>query len=111
VDEEQEGPSHYDPVTCTGLQPGSDVFVFGPKLQISAVDGSVIPPDQQRFIWIEHILQKLQRPVNPLSSIQINPNQHHLNVLIKGIHTIAGDNVVSGLYLLGKSIILCPTTR
>lgn len=100
VDEEQDEPLQYNPVTCTGLQPGSDVYVFGLKLQIGA-DGSVIPTNQQKYIWIDAILHKLQRPVNPLSPIPSNSPKHLKNV-VGGLQRIAGDNVMSGVYLLGK---------
>ena len=68
--------------------------------QISA-DGSVVPTSQHQYIWIDTILQKLQRPVNLLSPI---PSYFlkHLNIVVGGLHTLAGDNVVSGVYLLGK---------
>ena len=100
VDEEQDEPSQYNPVTCTGLQPGSDVYVFGPNFQISA-NGSVVPTSQHQFIWIDSILQKLERPVNPLPPIPSYSLQHLYNV-VSGVHTIAGDNVISGVYILGR---------
>ena len=100
MDEEQNEPSQYDPVTCTGLQPGSDVYVFGPKFQIAA-DGSLVPMGQQQYMWIDTILRKLQRPVNPLSPIPSH-SLKHLNIVVRGLHTFAGDNVMSGVYLLGK---------
>lgn len=98
MDEDEDEPSHYDPVSCTGLQPGSNVFVFGPNFQLFA-DGSV----KRQFVWVESIIQKLQRPVNPLPPLPNYPLQH-LSVLVQGVHTIAGDNVISGVYLLGEVI-------
>ena len=36
ADEDDTEPSQYHPVFCTGLQPDSKVFVFGPEAQFSA---------------------------------------------------------------------------
>ena len=95
VDEEQDEPLQYNPVTCTDLQPGSDIYVFGPELQIGA-DGSGIPPKQQKYIWIDAILHKLQRPVNLLSPIPSNSPKHLKNV-VGGLQRISGDNMMSGM--------------
>ena len=91
--------SQYDAVTCTGRQPCSDVFVFGPNFQLTE-SGSTIPPNDQRFLWIDEILQKLQRPLNPLPPIpEILPNR--LSAIVTGMRDISGENVLSGVYLLG----------
>ena len=86
-------------MTCTGLQPGSNVYVFGPEFQLSD-DGCVIPVEDQRYIWIETVLQKLQQPVNPLPPLP-NYSLNHLNTLVNAMQEIAGENVQSGVYLLG----------
>ena len=66
-----------------------------------AADGSLVPMGQQQYMWIDTILRKLQQPVNPLSSIPSH-SLKHLNIVVGGLHTFAGDNVMSGVYLLGK---------
>ena len=93
---EQE-PAQYDPVTCTGLQPNSEVFVSGPNFQIHE-DGSLVLPGRQNFIWIDSILHNLQQPVNPLPPIP-DYSLEHLSTLIRGMHSLAGDNILSGMYL------------
>lgn len=106
-DSDEENDSNacqYDAVTCTGRQPCSDVFVFGRYLQLTD-SGSVIPPDDQRFLWIDEILQKLQCPLNPLPPIRDFP-PNHLSTILTGMLNIAGQNVLSGVYLLG-TLILC----
>lgn len=95
--------TQYDAVTCTGVQPGSNVFVFGPNFQLYA-DGSIIPLNRQQFVWVESILQKLQIMVNPIERPM--SCHRHLRVLVKGVHSIAGDNIYSGVYLLGTSKML-----
>lgn len=98
-DTDNEGSgSQCDAVTCTGLQPGSNVFVFGPEVQLTD-DGEAIPVTEQVFIWIDEILVKLQRPVNPLPRLKnvINP----LDRIISGMHHLSGDNMISGMFLLG----------
>ncbi len=100
ADEDDTEPSRYHPVSCTGLQPDSKVFVFGPEFQIEE-DGAVISQEKQQYIWIDAILQKLQRTVNSLPPIP-NPTLQHLHTIVRGMHSISGDNVFSGLFLLGK---------
>ena len=63
--------------------------MFGPNLQLT---------DDQRFIWIDEILQKLQRPLNPLPPLS-DYSFNHLNTVVTGMRTPAGDNVLSGVYL------------
>ena len=98
-DEDDNNACQYDAVTCTGRQPCSDVFVFGPNFQLTD-SGLIISPDDQRFLWIDEILQKLQRPLNPLPPIPDYP-LNHLSTVLTGIRDIAGENVLSGVYLLG----------
>ncbi len=48
ADEDDTEPSRYHPVSCTGLQPDSKVFVFGPEFQIEE-DGAVISQEKQQY--------------------------------------------------------------
>lgn len=99
-EEEGMGCTHYEAVTCTGLQPNSDVFIFGPEFQVW-YDGTLIPTNQQTFVWIDSILRKLPRPVNPLPPVPTY-GLNHLGTLLRGMRDIAGDNVLSGVYLFGR---------
>ena len=102
VDGSEEGIPQYDAVTCTGLQPESNTFVFGPNFQLFD-DGSCIPVSRQRFVWVDTILQKLQRVYNPIE--RPVGGGYNIHKVVKGVHHIAGDNVYSGVYLLGESAI------
>lgn len=102
---EDESFNQYDAVTCTGLQPGTDVYVFGPDFQVSS-DGSVIPTNQQGFVWVEEILHKLQRPVNPLSPPAATDLNFDFRYIVNGMLKVAGDTIFSGMYLLGKFVLL-----
>ena len=53
------------------------------------------------------ILQKLQRPVNPLAPLPID-NGSHIATLVAGMCDVAGDNVLSGIYLLGMFNVCIP---
>ena len=55
------------------------------------------------YIWIDEILQKLQRPLNPLSPL-LHYSSDHLTTIVTGMRNLAGDNVLSGVYLLGALI-------
>ena len=96
--------AQYDPVTCTGRQPSSNTFVFGPKFQLND-NGTIITEEDQSFIWIDEILHKLQRPVNPLPPLPID-SVSHISTLVSGMCSIAGDNVLSGVYLLGMFCVV-----
>ena len=88
-DESDDSATQYDAVTCSGRQPNSNVFVFGPNFQVRD-NGDLIPAEDQRFIWIDEILHKLQRPLNPLSDHSFI----HLTKIVTGMHTLSGDNVL-----------------
>ena len=61
---------------------------------------------QQHYIWIPHIIEKLHRVVNPLSEIPSSLHYNALQDVIWGIQQLSGDNVYSGVFLLGKVHIL-----
>ena len=90
---------HYKAVVCTGRQPDSEVFVFGPSLQF-IIDGNEIPVDRQEYVWVPEILDKLvPGGVHPMFDLPhiVNP----LNFVVGGLHQIAGENAISGVFLLG----------
>ena len=86
-------------MTCTGLQPQSSVFVFGPGVQFDTA-GSPIPEKEQEYVWVDEILKKLGQVVNPLASIP--QASHALKKIVKGVHKICRENVMSGIHLLGE---------
>lgn len=94
----------YTAVICTGRQPNADVFVFGPSLQLD-LNGEIIPEEDQQFVWIQEILDKLNRVVNPLPSIPQPGWANPLHSLIEGMQMVAGDNTISGVFLLGKVLM------
>lgn len=55
--------------------------------------------EEQRFVWIYEILQKLKRPINPLPPLR--NTMDYLQTLVRGMLDISGENVLSGVYLLG----------
>lgn len=91
----------YKAVSGTGCQPDSNVFVFGPNLQLSG-EGEPIPLDEQEYIWIPQILDKLHRTVNPIPPLISIPSP--LKHILEGLHRIAGDNLPSGVYVLSRFI-------
>jgi len=89
----------YRAVTCTGRQLNSDVFVFSPTVHLDKW-GNEIPVSEQQYLWIPQILDKLNQVTNPLSYI---PSAHDnaLQDVVRGIKHLSGDNVYSGILLLG----------
>ena len=93
--------TQYKAVTCTGRQPGSDIIIIGPELQFSS-DGTLIPVEQQEYVWIPEILRKLHldKISAPLSTF---PNVHHpLRRVLKGMSGACGDNFISALFMLSE---------
>jgi len=86
-------------ITCTGRQLNSDVFVFSPTVHLDKW-GNEIPVSEQQYLWIPQILDKLNQVTNPLPYI---PSTHDnaLQDVVRGIKHLSGDNVYSGVLLLG----------
>ena len=95
------GVTQYKAVTCTGRQPGSDIYVIGPELQFFS-DGTLIPTDTQEYVWIPEILRKLH--VDKISApLNTLPDVHHpLRRVLKGMFRACGDNFISALFMLSK---------
>lgn len=98
---------HYKAVVCTGRQPDSDVFIFGPSLQFTS-NGNEIAIDKAEYVWVPEILDKLvPRGVHPIFDLPhiVNP----LNFVVSGLNQIAGENVISGVFLLGMYVVIIHT--
>ena len=65
------------------------------------MSGNFIPPCDQRYIWISHIIDKLHRIVNPIQVIPSGLHDNPLQDVISGIQQLTGDNLYSGIILLG----------
>ena len=88
----------YKAVSFTGRQPGSDVFVFGPTIQVS-LEGQIIPVEDQEYLWIPEIIQKNECIVNALQCIPSVPLPLHS--VIDGLLNISGKNLPSGIFMIG----------
>lgn len=88
-------------VTCIGLQPDSRTYVFGPKLHFNE-NGNKIIDAEQEFIWIPEILEKLQCPINCLETLPELEDSNPLHFVISGLQKILGENLASGMSMLGK---------
>ena len=89
---------------CLGWQPSSNIFVLGETLQFCS-NGEVIPIDEQEYIFIPLILEKLGMarsicPINTLPAIE-DP----LYEVTRGIHQVAGDNRICALFCLGMYML------
>ena len=85
----------------------SDVFIFGPSLQFTS-NGDEIPINKAEYVWVPEILDKLVpggvHPIFDLPHI-VNP----LNFVVSGLNRIAGENVISGVFLLGTYAVIIHT--
>ncbi len=105
-DSEDEGKS-LKPVSCIGLQPGSDIFVLGPDIHFYC-NGKSIPPEDQKYKFIPFILNQLgvmqiSAPVYALPEVGGDP----LFQVVRGIQRLGGENSMCGLFCLGECCIPC----
>ena len=91
----------YKVVTCTGHQEGYKVFVFGPTLQFTD-KGKQIASEDQCYVWVPQFLTKTNTIVNTLPP-QLPSIEEPLQFVVKGLQSIAGDNALSGVFLLSES--------
>ena len=95
----------YKVVTCTGRQEESKVFVFGPTLHFTD-KGKQIPLQDQCYVWVPQFLAKTHTIVNTLPP-QLPPINKPLQFVVRGLQSIAGDNALSGVFLLSEIACLC----
>ena len=95
----------YKVVTCTGRQEESKVFVFGPTLHFTD-KGKQIPLQDQCYVWVPQFLAKTHTIVNTLPP-QLPSINEPLQFVVRGLQSIAGDNALSGVFLLSEITCLC----
>ena len=102
-DSDDEGCTHFKAVSCMGCQPGSDVYVFGPNLQVSS-EGRIIPETEQEYVWVPEIIKKIGCVINPVTAL---PTIHQpLKNVTNGLLKISGSNLPSAIYVAGKWVLL-----
>ena len=104
ADSDDENGIQYKAVSFTGRQPGSDVFVFGPTVQVS-LEGRIIPEEEQEYLWIPAIIHKNECIVNALSCIPSIPAPLHS--IIDGLLNISGRNLPSAVFIIGTNLTMC----
>ena len=87
------------PVTCIGLQPGSNAFVLGPDIQFFS-NGKPVPPEEQKYKFISVILAQLgvlqvSAPISTLPQLD-SP----LHQVVAGLQRVGGENAMCGLFCL-----------
>ena len=89
-----------------GRQPTSNVYVLGPNLQFYS-DGIAIPPEEQKFVWVSCIINKLKIS-NILHPVSVLPDvPQPLSKLMKGLVHVMGSNWPSAVFVLGMIIPIC----
>ena len=77
--------------------------MFSPTLHIDE-HGNIIPEKEWQYLWIPQILEKLHQVTNPLPPFF--PKPQALQSIIRGISNLCGDNIYSGILLLGEVLFL-----
>ena len=57
----------------------------------------------QMHVWVPRILHKLNRVVNPLRELPQPEWNNPIQRVVQGLQEIVGDNVLSGVFLVGES--------
>ena len=101
-DDEEGGAlkKKFNPVVCSGRQPGTDIFIVGPELQFTK-EGREIPVHDQDYVWVPYILKKLKKDcvISPL--IMLPSLSHPLKNLVEGLKAVTEENFISSLFILG----------
>ena len=99
-DAEKDNMDKYKVVTRTGQQEESNVFVFGPTLHFNN-KGRQIQCEDQCYVWVPQFLAKTHTIVNSLPP-QLPEIDKPLQFVVEGLQSIAGENALSGVFLLSK---------
>ena len=67
-DESDQDKPQLKAVVCMGRQPGSNVFVLGPRLQFYS-NGDSIPTDQQHYVWVDYLLNSSRFTTRSIQSM------------------------------------------
>ena len=73
--------------------------MFSPETHFDE-DGSIIHQQDHKYLWIPQILDKLNQVTNPLPVFSHKPDA--LQAVVRGIGHLCGDNIYSGVQLLGE---------
>lgn len=83
------------------MQDDDKTYVFGPNLHFDE-EGNQIDSSQQDFVWVPEILDRLQCPINSLEQLPEVEVGNPLHLIISGFKVILGNNLASGISMLGK---------
>ena len=95
----------YKAVSCVGRQPKSDVWVFGPAIQISA-DGSITNPDASSILWVQNVLdleegRKMTEDHTRLPAIRLPLYGYAIRDVITALINTVHDNTMAGIFTIG----------
>ena len=103
---------------CIGRQPNSDVWVFGPDLQLTA-EGTITNPETSSTLWVQEVFNmeecgKMNKKdqTGPLPSVRLPLNSHSLRDVIKALIYTVHDNTMAAILTIGKACLeYCPCSR
>ena len=101
----------YKAALCVGCQPKSDVWVFGPNLQISG-DGSITNPDTSGILWVQDVIdledgrRKTVTEYTGLPNVRLPLYGYAIRDVIKALINTVHDNTMAGIFTIGMSVLI-----
>ena len=78
------------------------MYVLGPNIQFTG-DGDLIPVDQQKFVWVQEIIDKVGFRYKELAPLPMGRASDGLEIVLRTLEHVTGPgNVYSGILVLGE---------
>lgn len=90
-----------------GRQPGCNVWVFGPDLQLKE-DGSVTNPDETGVLWVQQVFALQEGKKNKsidqtLPVVRLPLYSYSIRDVVKSLMDTIHDNYMAGIFSIGMS--------
>lgn len=96
---------------CIGRQPYSDVWVFGPDLQLTA-EGDITNHEASSILWVQEVFNmeeggKMHKKdqTGPLPSVKLPLYSYSLRDVIKALINTVHDNTMAAIFTIGMACL------
>lgn len=102
----------YQAASCVGRQPNTDVWVFGPNLQLSG-DGSITNAEASSILWVQEVVdmedgqsKRRSTECSGLPDIKLPLYGYALRDVIKAVINTVHDNTMAGIFTIGMLAVI-----
>lgn len=94
--------------TCIGRQPNSDVWVFGPDLQINS-EGGITNSEESSFLWVQEAFNmfedgaKTRNQTGPMPVVKLPLYGYALTDVINSLINVVHDNTMAAIFTIGMT--------